>query len=147
MRDFKYKTADTDGMTRWRAVLAGFAVALVFEATALAATGRVTVVGGLAGSVVAGYLSGDVVPEGAVHGLLAALTWGTLLLPAVVVLTATTGWPSLFPYGLLTVAFETPGEVTTALLLGVTLPNTVAGGAGSALRWWAAPPSPELLVE
>ena len=147
MREFKYKSADTDGMTRWRAVLAGFAVALVFETAALAATGRVTVVGGLAGSVVAGYLSGDVVPEGAIHGLLSALTWGTLLLPAVVVLTAVTGWPSLFPYGLLAAAFETPGEVATALLLGVTLPNAVAGGAGSAIRWWTTPPSPELLIE
>ena len=128
-------------------MLAGFAVALVVETAALATTGRVTVVGGLAGSVVAGYLSGDAVPEGAIHGLLSALAWGTVFLPAVVVLTAVTGLPSLFPYGLLATALETPGEVTAALLLGVTLPNAVAGGAGSALRGWATPPPPELLVE
>ena len=134
-------------MTNWRAVLAGFAVALAVETAALAATGGVTVVGGLLGSVVAGYLSGEVIPDGAIHGLLSALAWGTVLLPAVVALLAVTGWPTLFPFGLLTAAFETPGEVTTALVLGVTLPNAVAGGVGSALRWWSAPPSADLLVE
>ena len=147
MREFKYKTADTDGMTNWRAVAVGFAVALAVETAALAATGRVTVVGGLLGSLVAGYLSGDAVPEGATHGLLSALAWGTVLLPAVVALLAVTRGPALFPLGLLSAVFETPGEVTTALVLGVTLPNAVAGGVGSALRWWSAPSSPDLIAE
>ena len=132
-------------MTNWRAVVAGVLLAATVEAAVLALTGRVTVVGGLAGSAFAGYLADDEVPEGMLHGLLAALAWGSVFLPAVVFLTVRSGWV-LVPFGLLLAPFDTRGEMAATLLLGVTFPNVVAGGVGSVLRWWATPP-PDVLAE
>ena len=132
-------------MTNWRAVVAGVVLALTVETAVLAVTGRVTVVGGLAGSAFAGYLADDEVPEGMLHGLLTALAWGSVFLPAVVFLTVQSGWV-LVPFDLLLAPFETRGEMAVVLLLGVTFPNVVAGGVASVLRWWTTPP-PDVLVE
>lgn len=121
-------------MTRWRAVLAGFAVAACSEALVFALTGRVTLVGGLAGSAFAGYLAGPEPSEGAWHGLLSALAWGTLLIPGLVVLAVTGDGTLPFPYEYLAPFFTTSGAATTGILLSVTLPNAVAGSVGSFAR-------------
>jgi hypothetical protein len=121
-------------MTRWRAVLAGVTLAVLAESLVFLSTGRVTLVGGVAGSALAGYLGSDVVPDGAWHGLLAALGWGTVLIPATVVIALTSGVALPFPFEYVLPTVETPGEATTALLLGATLPNVVAGALGSAVR-------------
>lgn len=121
-------------MTRWRAVLAGFALAACSEALVFALAGRVTLVGGLAGSAFAGYLVGPEPSDGAWHGLLSALAWGTLLIPGLVVLAVTGDGTLPFPYEYLAPFFTTPGAATTGVLLSVTLPNAVAGSVGSFAR-------------
>ncbi|MFC6824229.1 DUF5518 domain-containing protein [Halopelagius fulvigenes] len=121
-------------MTRWRAVLAGFALAACSEALVFAITGRVTLVGGLAGSVFAGYVVGPESSDGAWHGLLSSLAWGTLLIPGLVVLAVTGDGTLPFPYEYLAPFFTTPGAATTGILLSVTLPNAVAGTVGSFVR-------------
>lgn len=121
-------------MTRWRAVLAGFALAACSEALVFALTGRVTLVGGLAGSAFAGYLVGPEPSDGAWHGLLSALAWGTLLIPGLVVLAVTGDGTLPFPYEYLARFFTTSGAATTGILLSVTLPNALAGSVGSFVR-------------
>ena len=121
-------------MTRWRAVGVGFALAASSEALVFAMTGRVTLIGGLAGSALAGYVAGEDPAEGAWHGLLTALSWGIVLIPVgvLVTLTRTTGLP--FPLEFVLPYTRTPGDVTTAMLLLVTLPNVLTGAAGSLVR-------------
>lgn len=126
-------------MTRWRAVALGVLLALSSESLVFVATGRVTLVGGVAGSALAGYLASDEVAEGAWHGMLGALAWGTVLIPAAVVLALTAGAALPFPFEYVMPQVDTAGEATTALLLGTTLPNVVAGGVGSAVRWRLSP--------
>ncbi|SFR52345.1 DUF5518 domain-containing protein [Halogeometricum limi] len=121
-------------MTRWRAVVAGFALAACSEALVFALTGRVTLVGGLAGSAVAGYLVGPDVADGAWHGLLSALSWGIVLIPALVALAVVGDGPLPFPFEYLVPWFDTAGEATTGVLLSVTLPNVAAGAVGSLSR-------------
>jgi hypothetical protein len=121
-------------MTRWRAVLGGFALAACSEALVFLLTGRVTLVGGLAGSAFAGYLVGTDVADGAWHGLLSSLAWGILLIPGLVALAVTTDGTLPFPFEYLVPLFETPGEATTGVLLAVTLPNVAAGALGSVTR-------------
>ncbi|SFG54757.1 hypothetical protein SAMN04488063_2376 [Halopelagius inordinatus] len=117
-------------MTRWRAVLAGFALAACSEALVFALTGRVTLVGGLAGSAFAGYLVGPEPADGAWHGLLSSLAWGTLLIPGLVALAVTGDGTLPFPYEYLAPLFTTSGAATTGILLSVTLPNAIAGAVG-----------------
>jgi hypothetical protein len=121
-------------MTRWRAVLAGFALAAASETLAFLVTGRVTLVGGLAGSAFAGYVAGPDPADGAWHGLLSSLSWGTLLIPGLVVLAVTGDGALPFPFEFLAPLFTTPGAATTGVLLSVTLPNAAAGAAGSRIR-------------
>ncbi|QIB75418.1 DUF5518 domain-containing protein [Halogeometricum borinquense] len=121
-------------MTRWRAVVAGFALAACSEAIVFLLTGRVTLVGGLAGSAFAGYLVGPDPADGAWHGLLSALTWGIVLIPGLVALAVVGGGTLPFPFEYLAPLFDTPGEATTGVLLAVTLPNVAVGILGSLSR-------------
>jgi hypothetical protein len=97
-------------------------------------SGRLSLVGGLVGSAVAGYVASDEPTDGAWHGLLTALSWGIVLIPVAVLVTLTrsTGFP--FPLEYVVPLLRTPGDVTTAMILVVTLPNLLLGAAGSVLR-------------
>jgi hypothetical protein len=121
-------------MTRWDAVLVGVVLACLAEGLVWISTGHVTVVGGLGGSAFAGYLAGDSASDGAWHGLLTALAWGTVLIPAVVVVTLSGTATLPFPFEFVLRTAKSAGEATTVLVLGVTLPNVVTGVAGSKLR-------------
>ena len=123
------------GMTRWGGVLAGAAAALIIESINLLLWGQFTLVGGVAGSALAGYLGGDELADGAWHGLLAALAWGIVAIPASVLVALRGGGSPLYPVELLAPLVGTPGELTTAIVLGVTLPNLLAGAVGSVARW------------
>lgn len=121
-------------MTRWHAVLAGLVLAFVVEMAVWGTFGGLTLFGGLLGSLTAGFLAGDDVTDGAWHGLLSALAWGIVLMPAGVLLTLVRGHAVLFPFELVVPLLSSPGEMTTALIMAVTLPNVGAGGVGSLLR-------------
>jgi hypothetical protein len=128
-------------MARWHAVLAGLLVACAMEAIVWFISGRFSLVGGLVGSGVAGYVASDEPTEGAWHGLLAALSWGIVLIPVAVLVTLTRGGGLPFPLEFVFPLLRTPGDVTTAMLLLVTLPNLFTGAAGSILRWGVGPPT------
>lgn len=121
-------------MARWHAVLAGLLVALTMEAIIWYISGRLSLIGGLVGSGVAGYVASEEVTDGAWHGLLTALSWGIVLIPigVLVTLTRSSGLP--FPLELVLPYTRTPGDVTTAVLLLVTLPNLLTGALGSLAR-------------
>ncbi|SDY38904.1 DUF5518 domain-containing protein [Halobellus clavatus] len=121
-------------MTRWRAVVAGFVLAACSEALVFAWTGRVTLVGGLAGSALAGYLAGGEPADGAWYGLLTAMAWGIVLIPGLVVLSVLTDAPLPFPMEFLLPYLETAGEATVIILLSASLPNVAAGAIGSHAR-------------
>ena len=121
-------------MTRWRAVGAGFALAASSEGLVFAMTGRVTLIGGLAGSALAGYVAGEDPAEGAWHGLLTAMAWGIVLIPGLVVLSVVTDAPLPFPIEFLVPLLDTAGEATALLLLSASLPNVAAGALGSLTR-------------
>ena len=123
-------------VTHWRAVLVGVLLAALAETLVFLGTGRVTLVGGFAGSAFAGYLASDAVSDGAWHGLLTALAWGIVLIPATVVLALTRGAALPFPFEYVLPTVDSAGEATAELLLGVTLPNALAGGLGSTARWY-----------
>ncbi|MFD1598167.1 DUF5518 domain-containing protein [Halobellus rarus] len=121
-------------MTRWRAVAGGFALAACSEGLVFAATGRVTLVGGLAGSALAGYLAGEDPAEGAWHGLMTAMAWGIVLIPGLVALSVVADAPLPFPIEFLLPLLDTAGEATAAILLSASLPNVAAGSLGSLTR-------------
>jgi hypothetical protein len=121
-------------MTRWRAVGVGFALAASSEVLVFAMTGRVTLIGGLAGSALAGYVAGEDPAEGAWHGLLTAMAWGIVLIPGLVVLSVVTDAPLPFPIEFLVPLLDTAGEATALLLLSASLPNVAAGALGSLTR-------------
>ncbi|MBB6644926.1 DUF5518 domain-containing protein [Halobellus ruber] len=121
-------------MTRWRAVGAGFALAACSEALVFAVTGRVTLIGGLAGSALAGYVAGKKPAEGAWHGLLTAMAWGIVLIPGLVALSVVTDAPLPFPIEYLLPFLDTAGEATALILLSASLPNVAAGALGSLTR-------------
>ena len=121
-------------MTRWRSVAAGFALAACSEALVFGATGRVTLVGGLAGSALAGYLAGGDSADGAWHGLLTAMAWGIVLIPGLVVLSVVSDVPLPFPMEFLLPFLNTAGEATTMILLTASLPNVATGALGSVAR-------------
>lgn len=121
-------------MTRWRAVGVGFALAASSEALVFVMTGRVTLIGGLAGSALAGYVAGEDPAEGAWHGLLTAMAWGIVLIPGLVVLSVVTDAPLPFPIEFLVPLLDTAGEATALLLLSASLPNVAAGALGSLTR-------------
>jgi hypothetical protein len=121
-------------MTRWRSVAAGFALAACSEALVFAATGRVTLVGGLAGSALAGYLAGSRPADGAWHGLLTAMAWGIVLIPGLVAMSIITDAPLPFPIEFLLPLLNTAGEATAVILLSASLPNVAAGALGSLTR-------------
>lgn len=125
------------GVTRWRSVVTGVLLAAFAETLVFLGTGRVTLVGGVAGSAFAGYLASDTVADGAWHGLLAALAWGTVLIPATVVLALTRGGALPFPFEFVLPTIPSAGQATAALVLGATIPNVFAGGLGSTVRWYA----------
>jgi hypothetical protein len=135
-------------MTRWDAVIAGLLVAATMEAIIWLISGRLSLVGGLVGSGVAGYVAGTEPTDGAWHGLLTALSWGIVLMPVAVLVTLTRSVGFPFPLEFVLPYLRTPGDVTTAMVLLVTLPNVLVGAAGSLLRlergrlprlpeWWA----------
>jgi len=121
-------------MTQWRAVAAGFALAACSETLVFAGTGRVTLVGGLAGSALAGYLAGDRPAEGSWHGLLTAMAWGIVLIPGLVAMSVVTDAPLPFPIEFLLPLLDTDGEATAVILLSASLPNVAAGALGSLTR-------------
>ena len=121
-------------MTRWRAVGAGVALAACSEAVVFAATGRATLVGGLAGSALAGYVAGDDPADGAWHGLLTAMAWGIVLIPGLVALSVVTDAPLPFPIEFLLPLLDSAGEATALILLSASLPNVAAGALGSLTR-------------
>lgn len=121
-------------MTRWRAVGVGFALAACSEALVFAVTGQVTLIGGLAGSALAGYAAGDDPADGAWHGLLTAMAWGIVLIPGLVALSVVTDAPLPFPVEYLLPFLDTAGEATALILLSVSLPNVAAGALGSLTR-------------
>ncbi len=121
-------------MTRWRAVGVGFALAACSEALVFGVTGRATLIGGLAGSALAGYVAGDDAADGAWHGLLTAMAWGIVLIPGLVVLSVVTDAPLPFPIEYLLPLLDTAGEATALILLSASLPNVVAGALGSLTR-------------
>lgn len=128
-------------MTYWRSVFTGLLVAVVMEAIIFAISGRFSLIGGLVGSGVAGYVASDEPTDGAWHGLLTALSWGTVLMPIVVLVTLSQLTTVPFPFEYVIALFEDPGDVTTAILLLVTLPNVLTGAAGSLVRWGTGPPA------
>jgi hypothetical protein len=121
-------------MTRWRAVGVGFALAACSEALVFVVTGRVTLIGGLAGSALAGYVAGGDPADGAWHGLLTAMAWGIVLIPGLVVLSVVTDAPLPFPIEYLLPFLDTAGEATALILLSASLPNVAAGALGSLTR-------------
>ena len=121
-------------MTRWRSVGAGFALAACSEAIVFALTGRVTLIGGLAGSALAGYVAGGDRSDGAWHGLLTAMAWGIVLIPGLVALSVVADAPLPFPIEFLLPLLDSAGEATALILLSVSLPNVVAGALGSVTR-------------
>ena len=121
-------------MTRWRSIGAGFALAACSEALVFGLTGRVTLVGGLAGSALAGYVAGGDPSDGAWHGLLTAMAWGIVLIPGLVALSVVADVPLPFPIEFLLPLVESAGEATALILLSVSLPNVAAGALGSVTR-------------
>ncbi|MGM0590636.1 MAG: DUF5518 domain-containing protein [Halobacteriota archaeon] len=121
-------------MTQWRAVLVGTLIAVTIEMGMWVAYGRFTLFGGMAGSAVAGFMASGELPDGAWHGLLAALAWGIVFIPGSVVLAMTNQGALPFPFELIRSALGSSGAVTTALLIGITLPNALVGALGSAAR-------------
>jgi hypothetical protein len=121
-------------MTRWRSVEAGFALAACSEALVFAMTGRVTLIGGLAGSALAGYVAGGDPSDGAWHGLLTAMAWGIVLIPGLVALSVVADAPLPFPIEFLLPFLGSAGEATALILLSVSLPNVAAGALGSLTR-------------
>jgi hypothetical protein len=121
-------------MTQWRAVAAGFALAACSETLVFVGTGRVTLVGGLAGSALAGYLAGGRPAEGSWHGLLTAMAWGIVLIPGLVAMSIVTDAPLPFPIEFLLPLLNTAGEATAVILLSASLPNVAAGALGSLTR-------------
>ena len=121
-------------MARWHAVLAGLLVAVTMEAVIWLVSGRLSLIGGLVGSTVAGYVASTEPTDGAWHGLLLALSWGIVLMPVAVLVTLTQGVSFPFPLELVLPFLRTPGDVTTAMVLLVTLPNLCFGALGSVLR-------------
>jgi hypothetical protein len=128
-------------MARWHAVVAGLLVAFTMEAVIWLVAGRLSLVGGLVGSGIAGYVASTDPTEGAWHGLLTALSWGTILIPVGVLVTLTRGAGVPFPLEFVLSLLRTPGDVTTAILLLVTLPNVLSGVGGSLVRLGTGPPA------
>ncbi|RLM57625.1 hypothetical protein DVK02_04270 [Halobellus sp. Atlit-31R] len=93
-----------------------------------------TLVGGLAGSALAGYLAGGDPSDGAWHGLLTAMAWGIVLIPGLVVLSVASDAPLPFPMEYLLPFLDTAGEATTMILLTASLPNVATGALGSVAR-------------
>jgi hypothetical protein len=134
IRTFMQGEKRATGMTRWRAVAAGFALAACSETLVFLGTGRVTLVGGLAGSALAGYLASGRLDDGAWHGLLTAMAWGIVLIPGLVALSVIADAPLPFPIEYLLPLLNTPGEATAIILLSASLPNVAAGALGSVAR-------------
>jgi hypothetical protein len=128
-------------MARWHAVVAGLFVAFTMEAVIWLVAGRLSLIGGLVGSGVAGYVASTDPTDGAWHGLLTALSWGTILIPVGVLVTLTRGVGVPFPLEFALSFLRTPGDVTTAILLLVTLPNVLSGVGGSLVRLGTGPPT------
>jgi hypothetical protein len=128
-------------MARWHAVVAGVLVALAMEVVIVLVSGRLSLIGGLVGSGVAGYVASSDPTDGAWHGLLTALSWGLVLIPVGVLVTLTRGVGLPFPLEFVLPLLRTPGDVTTAMVLLVTLPNLVTGTAGSVVRGGTGPPT------
>lgn len=102
-------------MTEWRAVSVGVCLAACTESLVYAMTGQFTLVGGW-------------------HGLMAGVVWGCLLMPLSVLLTFLERTPILFPFQYVIPLVETPGELTTAIMLALALPNVASGALGSRAR-------------
>ncbi|RDZ48068.1 hypothetical protein C5B86_03140 [Haloferax sp. Atlit-19N] len=125
-------------MTEWRPVFVGVCLAACTESLVYAMTGQFTLVGGVTGSALAGYVVGTDPADGGWHGLMAGVVWGCLLMPVSVLLTFLERTPILFPFQHLIPMFETAGELTTAIMLALSLPNVASGVLGSLARRDAA---------
>ncbi|EMA06575.1 DUF5518 domain-containing protein [Haloferax denitrificans] len=121
-------------MTEWRPVLVGVCLAACTESLVYAMTGQFTLVGGVTGSALAGYVVGTDPADGGWHGLMAGVAWGCLLMPLSVLLTFLERTPILFPFQYVIPLVETPGELTTAIMLALALPNVASGALGSLAR-------------
>ncbi|ELZ82686.1 hypothetical protein C453_16413 [Haloferax elongans ATCC BAA-1513] len=121
-------------MTEWRPVLGGVCLAASTEALVYAMTGQFTLVGGITGSALAGYLIGCDPADGAWHGMMAGVVWGSILMPLSILLTFLNQTPILFPFQYIMPFLETSGELTTAIMLALAMPNVVSGSLGSLAR-------------
>ncbi|CQR54090.1 MULTISPECIES: DUF5518 domain-containing protein [Haloferax] len=121
-------------MTEWRPVFVGVCLAACTESLVYAMTGQFTLVGGVTGSALAGYVVGTDPADGGWHGLMAGVAWGCLLMPLSVLLTFLERTPILFPFQYVIPLVETPGELTTAIMLALALPNVASGALGSRVR-------------
>ncbi|WP_410766638.1 DUF5518 domain-containing protein [Haloferax sp. DFSO60] len=121
-------------MTQWRVVFTGVGLAACTELLVYLMTGQFTLVGGVTGSALAGYVVGTDPADGAWHGLLSGVVWGCLLMPLSILLTFLNETPILFPFQYLLPFFETSGELTTAIMLALSLPNVASGALGSVAR-------------
>jgi hypothetical protein len=121
-------------MARWHAILAGLLVAVTMEVIIWVISGRLSLIGGLVGSGLAGYVASTEPTDGAWHGLLTALSWGIVLVPLAVFVTLTRSSGLPFPLEFVLRLTRTPGDATTAVILLLTLPNLLVGAAGSVVR-------------
>jgi hypothetical protein len=121
-------------MARWHAILAGLLVAVTMEVIIWVISGRLSLIGGLVGSGLAGYVASTEPTDGAWHGLLTALSWGIVLVPLAVFVTLTRSSGLPFPLEFVLRLTRTSGDATTAVILLLTLPNLLVGAAGSVVR-------------
>jgi hypothetical protein len=146
-------------MTRWRAVGSGVLVGLgidtvvnilFFGGTLLGigefyflfhyASGVWSIVAGLAGGVVAGYLSASGVKSGGWHGLLAGAIGGLGIAIITIVITVVLARPSVGDLRTVIYFIGVYGLFTALYSLFTVIPSVIAGGIGATVhrRWMSA---------
>lgn len=120
-------------MIRWRVVAVGVVSALLVESIGYAVAGRLSLLGGLLGSALAGWLVGDDAARGARYGLAVGLAWGVVLAPVAIYLSLATGEVALAPYEHVTPNLGL-GANAVVLAVGLTVPNALVGGLGATFR-------------
>ncbi|EJN58813.1 hypothetical protein HSB1_28940 [Halogranum salarium B-1] len=108
-------------------------VALVVESLVYILSGHLSLLGGLVGSALAGWLVDGGAGPSARHGFGVGVAWGVVLVPVAVYLTLATGSVALVPYDPLVPELGL-AALFTAVGLGVTVPNALAGGLVGMLR-------------
>ncbi|SFK77557.1 hypothetical protein SAMN04487950_1035 [Halogranum rubrum] len=120
-------------MVRWRVLGVGVSVALVVETLVYILSGHLSLLGGLVGSALAGWLVDDGAGPSARYGFGVGVAWGVVLVPVAVYLTLATGSVALVPYDPLVPELGL-AALFTAVGLGVTVPNALVGGLVGMLR-------------